>query len=91
MFFLVLEISCLFRIEDISWAKIHSEDNSNLLVVPKNLATHLLILTIGTARGVLHAKTENTEFNKFSLPTLDVSNLIQEDVVINIGDRLEEI
>jgi hypothetical protein len=89
--FLVLEISCLFMIEDISWKKFHSTDSTNLVVVPKNLATHLLVLTVGTARGILHAKTENTDYNKFFLPVLDVSNLIQEDVVINIGDRLEEM
>ena len=81
--FMVLEISCMFSIEELSWEKIHPTGNEDLLVVPKDLATHLLVLTIGTARGVLHAKTENTKYNKFFLPTLDVSNAIEEDVVIN--------
>lgn len=84
--FLVLEISCMFKIEEHSWEKIHSTNSDNLLVVPKNLATHLLVLTIGTARGVLHSKTENTKYNKFFLPTLDVSDTISDDVVINLEE-----
>lgn len=85
--FLVLEISCMFKIEDLSWEKIHSTNSEDLLIVPKNLATHLLVITIGTARGVLHSKTENTKYNKFFLPTLDVSETINEDVIINFEEN----
>lgn len=43
------------------------------------------MLTIGTARGVLHSKTENTTFNQFLLPTLNVNELVQKDVIFKIG------
>jgi len=39
-----------------------------------------LVVTVGTARGVLHNKTENTVFNRFIIPLLDATALIKEDV-----------
>lgn len=79
--FLTIEVSCLFKIKPASWELILNVEKSEL-VLPKAIATHLLVLTIGTARGVLHAKTENTLYNRFLLPTLNVSESIKEDVVI---------
>ena len=40
------------------------------------------MLTIGTARGVLHSKTENTPYNKYLLPTLNVSDLVNNDLIL---------
>ncbi|WP_262906606.1 hypothetical protein [Tenacibaculum finnmarkense] len=37
------------------------------------------MITVGTTRGVLHSKTDNTIFNEFILPTLNVSQMITED------------
>lgn len=42
------------------------------------------MLTIGTTRGVLHSKTENTPFNSFLLPTLNVMELVKKDVVFKL-------
>ncbi len=80
--FLTIEVSCLFDIKPESWESIYNSEKSEL-ILPKAIATHLLVLTIGTARGVLHAKTENTPYNRFILPTLNVSESIKEDVVIS--------
>lgn len=79
--FLTIEVSCLFNIKPASWELIFNVEKSEL-VLPKAIATHLLVLTIGTTRGVLHAKTENTLYNRFLLPTLNVSESIKEDVII---------
>ena len=79
--FLTIEISCLFGISPDSWDSIYNAEKSEV-ILPKAIATHLLVLTIGTARGVLHAKTENTPYNRFFLPTLNVSERIKEDIVI---------
>lgn len=43
------------------------------IMVPKSLLTHFAVLTVGTTRGILHAKTENTRLNHFSLPPVNVS------------------
>lgn len=37
------------------------------------------MITVGTARGVMHSKTDGTEFNKFLLPTLSIDDLVSKD------------
>lgn len=80
--FIVLTVICNFEIEENSW----KEDiiSKNKATFPKHLLDHLCVITAGTARGVLHAKTENTKFNKFIIPTLNVSNLVEKEVVFEI-------
>ena len=51
-------------------------------IIPKNFITHLTVLTIGTARGILHAKLEKSGFEKFLLPTLNISDIIKDDLII---------
>ena len=55
--------------------------DDNTYLVAKGLAVHFAVLTIGSARGILHAKTEGTPFNEFLLPTIDVNNMLEEDVI----------
>lgn len=78
----VLTVVCNFDIEVNSWNNNIVSNKKNTL--PKHLLEHLCVITVGTARGILHAKTENTFFNKFMIPTLDVSNLVEKDVVFEI-------
>jgi len=40
--------------------------------------------TVGTARGVLHSKTESTPFNGLIIPPINVEQIIQEDIVVNV-------
>lgn len=78
----VLTVVCNFDIEVNSWNK--DIVSNKKITLSKHLLEHLCVLTVGTARGILHAKTENTFFNKFMIPTLDVSNLVEKDVVFEI-------
>jgi len=82
--FLVFAASCEFAIEPDAWdASVDSE--KSLVVFPKKMMAHLAMLTVGSARGMLHVKTENTDFNKFLLPTINVAEMIEEeDVVLDI-------
>lgn len=78
----VLTVVCNFDIEENSW-------NTNIvsnkkITLPKHFLEHLCVITVGTSRGILHAKTENTPFNRFIIPTLNVSNLVVKDVVFEI-------
>lgn len=78
--FLILEIQTIFQIEENDFlTKIKQDDNSYLLT--KGLAVHFAVLTIGSARGILHAKTEGTLFNEYLLPTIDVNDMLQEDII----------
>ncbi|HTO34642.1 MAG TPA: hypothetical protein VLZ72_00270, partial [Flavobacterium sp.] len=69
-----------FEIEKDDFLNKVKQDNNTYLVA-KGLAVHFAVLTIGSARGVLHAKTEGTPFNEFLLPTIDVNNMLKENIV----------
>lgn len=79
--FLLIEIANHYKIEESAWNELQSSNNK--LVIPKGFASHLVMLTIGTLRGTLHCKTENTEFNKFILPTINIAELIKSDVELS--------
>ncbi len=81
--FLKLEISCHFVIAPDSWEKLH---DNNIISFPKDFMTHLAMMTIGTARGVLHSKTEETKFNQFLLPTINVQELVKDNVTFTFED-----
>lgn len=81
----VLSVVCNFDVEESSW-------NSNIvsnkkIILPRHFLEHLCVITVGTSRGILHTKTENTFFNKFMIPTLDVSTLVEKDVVFEINNK----
>lgn len=85
--FLSLKVSCHFEVKEDAWNTMLSEDKESI-TVESGLLGHLLMLTIGTCRGVLHAKTENTEFNQYLLPAINVTELITESVTIEFkGER----
>ena len=79
--FMILEASCHFIFEKNAWDSFINKETDEV-ILRKNLVLHLTALTIGTARGVLHGKTEGTVFNKYFLPTLNVNDLIKKDVIL---------
>ncbi len=82
--FLKIHVSCHFKLEEKSWNSFIIKNESKL-VIPKKLLAHLAMITTGTARGVLFAKTEETTFSNFIVPTLNVAEMISEDAVFNIN------
>lgn len=78
--FIVLKLTCAFDVEKESFEGMFDSE-SEKYIIPKGFLTHLTVLTIGTARGVLHAKLEKTGFENYILPTLNVADLIKEDMV----------
>ncbi|HOR40842.1 MAG TPA: hypothetical protein PLK02_03695 [Paludibacteraceae bacterium] len=80
--FLKIQVSCHFKIEESSWNLLIQE---NKLIVPKGFLAHLAMITTGTSRGVLFAKTEATPFSTFIVPTLNVAEMIKEDVLFDIA------
>ena len=80
--FLKIQVSCHFKIEESSWSSLIQE---NKLTVPKGFLAHLAMITTGTSRGVLFAKTEATPFSTFIVPTLNVAEMIKEDVLFDIA------
>lgn len=78
--FLVIEVSCNFEIVQKAWKEMLNNEK-DAISVPKCFMSHLAMLTVGTARGVLHAKTEGTCFNQYFIPPVNVVKLIKEDTV----------
>lgn len=76
--FLVVEAGCHFAMKPESWAELMDEAQ-NKLVVPMSVVQHLAMLTVGTTRGILHAKTENTPYNRFFLPAINVADILVND------------
>ena len=82
--FLKIIVSCHFKIEENDWNRFLQEDN---LIVPKGFQAHLAMITIGTTRGVLFAKTESTPFSKYIIPTINVAEMIENDATFKINSE----
>lgn len=87
--FLIIEVGCHFSIGEEAWNSFYNQ-NKTELIVPRGFIGHLVMLTIGTTRGVLHSKTENTPFNNFLLPTLNVNEMVKKDVVFKVEIERKE-
>jgi hypothetical protein len=74
---IILKINCEFAIEEGAWVSFISKKGK--IKFNKKFLQHLAVITVGTARGILHSKTENTPNNNFFLPTINVSEIILED------------
>ena len=80
--FLLLESGCHFTIEEGYWDKISNKETKSALL-PKGFVSHLLMLSVGTARGILHAKTENTPYNEFIIPLINVTEAVKADIELS--------
>lgn len=81
--FLLVEVSCEFDIEEGKWNSFLQKNKNNILL-PKSVMRHLATITVGAIRGILHSKTENTEFNQFILPIINLEEVITEDSEFDI-------
>lgn len=79
---LKLVTNCNFIVENNSWEKLKIQVNK--INLPKDLLSHLGMIALGTTRGILHTKTENTIFNHFTLPLINVKEMIQENQLFEI-------
>ena len=80
----IIEAGCLFQISPDSW-KEFLQKTGEKIIMPRGFVNHLGIIAVGTTRGILHSKTENTPFNRFFIPTINVTEQIKEDVEIELG------
>ncbi|MDX1718716.1 MAG: hypothetical protein R3353_01020 [Salegentibacter mishustinae] len=87
--FLILETGCHFKISPDAWQEFFDKEK-NKIKLPQRFAGHLLMLNIGTSRGVLHAKTDDTVYNQFMLPTINVNRLIDTDVIMDLTEENAE-
>jgi hypothetical protein len=79
--FMAIQISCFFKIEDATW---NSFMKKKQIIFPKDFVAHMAMITVGTSRGILHAKTESTIFNEFILPQMNVAEMVGDDILFDI-------
>lgn len=79
--FLKIRVLFQYRIEKKSW---ESLKNENTYIFPKNLVTHLSVLSLGTLRGILYEKIHNSSelISNYILPLINISDLITENVEV---------
>lgn len=68
---LIIKTSNHFIIEESSWEDLCS-DKGDKLLLPEDFSLHLIKLSVGTTRGILHEKTVNTSFNRLILPSITI-------------------
>ena len=81
--FIVLEVASIFSVREEDWDSLINNEKDSI-VFPRNFVLHLSILTVGAARGILHAKTENSTYHNILLPTIDVASLVKSDIIISL-------
>ncbi len=82
--FLIVEAGCHFKIKPEDWDSMLNAEQTEL-TASTGLLRHLATITVGTTRGILHAKTESTSFNKYHLPTINIVDVIKEDSVFKFN------
>ena len=82
---LVLELTCRFKIDGAE----EFEVKDGKMIIPSGFLDHLVMHTVGTARGVLVCKTEGTPYSQYILPPINVTNMIPNDVKIPLEDNVK--
>ena len=73
---LTTEVVCFFGIKEES-----SKQISELGRIEVGFLRYLATIAIGTVRGIIHTKTENTVLNPIVLPPLNLMEAIKDDFV----------
>lgn len=81
--FLLIKMSCHFKIDNETWSGFLDE-NKTSVIIDKLFLRHLAGFTVGTLRGALHSKTENTPFNKFHVPPIVITELVPDDITLSL-------
>lgn len=66
---------------------INKEVKNNALVLPKEFLRYLATISVGTARGIQHAKTQGTILNALVIPPINLMNLDIQDFKLEKMDQ----
>lgn len=81
---MVLQVLCEFSIHPGDLQNMTSE---NKVTIPKTTLDYFIAQTVGTARGILHCKTEGTPFNGVIIPPMNVTSMLDSDMVIELPKK----
>ena len=83
--FLTAEVGCHFELSPDSWKKVFDSE-AKVITLPKAIGEHFCVITTGTLRGVLHAKTDYTHFKQYIFPTINLRQHFKKHIVIDLND-----
>ena len=86
--FMIAEVFCHYEISKASWDEL-SEHATKAVIFPKEFTEGLVRIAVGTARGVICAKTENTPYSKYFLPIIEIKWDDSETVTIAKPSSIE--
>ena len=78
---MLLQVMCEFGLHPDDLKKLTT---GNIITIPKDTIDYFLAQTVGTARGILHCKTEGTPFNGIIIPPINVTGMINSDLTIKL-------
>ena len=76
---LTIKVICYFKISTESWESLKTD---GVVVIPRDFLFHLGGLAVSTVRGILFAKTDGTDLNRYIMPVFNMDNLIDADLKI---------
>lgn len=83
---LYAQVQCGFSIDGEAAQKLKADNR-----IPSDFLRYIATITIGAARGIISAKTENTVLHAVVLPPINLVEMPIEDIVLNhekiIGDE----
>ena len=73
-----------FKISNSSWSNLEDSDK---VIMPKALLAHFAMLAVGSIRGILFEKLSkgDSPLSKYILPLLNVSEVIKDDIELEIS------
>lgn len=72
---LVLEVACEFAVHPDDWGSLKKDGSID---IPVSLMEIMAVHTIGTSRGIMHCKTEDTPFSGVMIPPLNVRKILEK-------------
>lgn len=72
------EIECIFDISSEGFQQLQKEKK-----VSASFLQYLATIATGTARGIIHSRTEGTVINSIVLPPINLTTIIKEDLTFN--------
>ena len=75
----VLTVYCYFLIEE---GFVKSKIENNKLVLSKDFLRYLATISVGTARGIQHAKTQGTILNSIVIPPINLMEMSIQDFTL---------
>lgn len=73
-----LAVDYTFQLLKKEWQSLYQSNGA--FIVPKGLVMVFNNIAVGTTRGILHAKLENTPFSTYYLPPVILEDLVKDDL-----------